>query len=65
MTHRGPFQPLTFYDPEGLGQAGEMGQQELHEVQQRFRFCLWGGITPCTGTGRGLSGWRTACQKMS
>lgn len=35
--------------PEGCGQAGEMGWQELQEVQQRkLRSCAWGRTT-CLG----------------
>lgn len=49
---------------EGLGQARGMSQREFNEVQQRFRFCTWLRITPCTYIGWGLSVWRTAWKNM-
>ena len=41
----------------GPGQAGELGTEEADEVQTRpsSGSCTWGGTTPCTSTGSGLT----------
>jgi len=59
----------TLYDFDAiwrdLQKAGEMCTEGPHEVQQREipKSCPWGGITPCTSTGWGLSSWKAAWQR--
>lgn len=28
------------------------------------KFCVWGGVIPCTNTGWGLSSWKAALQDL-